>query len=63
MTEKFPKWLKTLWEKGETACYKQFNDRKVSKRVENTGKKEKLLVTSNFSLFPQCFQKNSTTGM
>ena len=35
------------------------NGRKLSKRVENAvGKKEKLLVTSNFSFFPTVFSKS-----
>ena len=37
------------------------NDRKFSKRLENTVEKGKnLLILSNFSFFPQCFQKAST---
>ena len=35
------------------------NGRKISKRVENTVAKKKLLITSNFS-FTQCFQKTCT---
>ena len=39
------------------------NGRKFSKRVENTVKKEKLVDTSNFSFFPQCFQKTCNVDM
>ena len=36
--------------------------RKLLKQVENRKKKEKLLVMSNFSFFPQFFQKDCFPG-
>ena len=40
------------------------NGRKFPKKVENTlGFDEELLVMSNFSFSPQCFQKTFTVDM
>ena len=36
------------------------NGSEFSKKVEKNVEKEKLLVISNFSFFPQCFQKTCT---
>ena len=36
------------------------NDRKVSKRVENTVGKGEIAHYEHFHLFPQCFQKTCT---
>ena len=39
------------------------NDRKFSKRVENTVGKGGIACNEQFLCFPQCFQKNCTAYM
>ena len=49
----------------ERVCRQNFefyeNGRKLSKRVENTVGKGEIARYEQFLLFPQCFQKTSTT--
>ena len=50
--------------RAERVCRQQFkfdeNDRKLSKREENTVGKGEIARYEQFLLFPQCFQKTCT---